>query len=119
MVVACFASHIHRIQQIANVAHETGRKIAFMGRSMEANVKLARKLHLLRVDPADIIDVENISRFPPGEVCVICTGQPGRAARRLVEALARGRAQLQGRTRRHGDLELAPDSRATSGRSVG
>jgi ribonuclease J len=92
MVVACFASHIHRIQQIANVAHETGRKIAFMGRSMEANVKLARKLHLLRVDPADIIDVENISRFPPGQVCVICTGSQGEPLA-VLSKLSRGDAR--------------------------
>jgi ribonuclease J len=92
LVVACFASHIHRIQQIANVAHETGRKIAFMGRSMEANVKLARKLHLLRVDPADIIDVENISRFPPGQVCVICTGSQGEPLA-VLSKLSRGDAR--------------------------
>ena len=92
MVVACFASHIHRIQQIANVAHETGRKIAFMGRSMEANVKLARKLHLLRVDNADIIDVENISRFAPGEVCVICTGSQGEPLA-VLSKLSRGDAR--------------------------
>jgi ribonuclease J len=92
MVVACFASHIHRIQQIANVAHETGRKIAFMGRSMEANVKLARKLHLLRVDPGDIIDVENISRFPPGQVCVICTGSQGEPLA-VLSKLSRGDAR--------------------------
>ncbi|MGA7834988.1 MAG: ribonuclease J [Acidimicrobiales bacterium] len=92
MVVACFASHIHRIQQIANVAHETGRKIAFMGRSMEANVKLARKLHLLRVDPADIIDVENISRFGPGQVCVICTGSQGEPLA-VLSKLSRGDAR--------------------------
>ncbi len=92
MVVACFASHIHRIQQIANVAHETGRKIAFMGRSMEANVKLARRLHLLRVDPADIIDVENISRFPPGQVCVICTGSQGEPLA-VLSKLSRGDAR--------------------------
>jgi ribonuclease J len=92
MVVACFASHIHRIQQIANVAHETGRKIAFMGRSMEANVKLARKLHLLRVDPADIIDVENIGRFRPGEVCVVCTGSQGEPMA-VLSKLSRGDAR--------------------------
>jgi ribonuclease J len=92
MVVACFASHIHRIQQIANVAHETGRKIAFMGRSMEANVKLARKLHLLRVDPGDIIDVENISRFPPGQVCVVCTGSQGEPLA-VLSKLSRGDAR--------------------------
>jgi ribonuclease J len=92
MVVACFASHIHRIQQIANIAHQTGRKIAFMGRSMEANVKLARKLHLLRVDPADIIDVENISRFPPGQVCVVCTGSQGEPLA-VLSKLSRGDAR--------------------------
>jgi ribonuclease J len=92
MVVACFASHIHRIQQIANAAHETGRKIAFMGRSMEANVKLARKLHQLRVDSADIIDVENIDRFKPGEVCVICTGSQGEPLA-VLSRLSRGDAR--------------------------
>ena len=92
MVVACFASHIHRIQQIADVAHETKRKIAFMGRSMEANVKLARKLHLLRVDSADLIDVENISRFSPGEVCVICTGSQGEPLA-VLSKLSRGDAR--------------------------
>ena len=92
MVVACFASHIHRIQQIADVAHETHRKIAFMGRSMESNVKLARKLNLLRVDPADIIDVENIGRFSPGEVCVICTGSQGEPLA-VLSKLSRGDAR--------------------------
>jgi ribonuclease J len=92
MVVACFASHIHRIQQICNVAHETGRKIAFMGRSMEANVKLARKMHLLKVDSADIIDVENISRFAPGEVCVVCTGSQGEPLA-VLSRLSRGDAR--------------------------
>jgi ribonuclease J len=92
MVVACFASHIHRIQQIADVAHETKRKIAFMGRSMEANVKLARKLHLLRVDSADLIDVENIGRFAPGEVCVICTGSQGEPLA-VLSKLSRGDAR--------------------------
>ena len=92
VVVACFASHIHRIQQIADVAHETGRKIAFMGRSMEANVKLARKLHLLRVDPADIIDVENIGRFAPSQVCVVCTGSQGEPMA-VLSKLSRGDAR--------------------------
>jgi len=92
IVVACFASHIHRIQQIANVAHETHRKIAFMGRSMESNVKLARKLHLLRVDPADIIDVENIGRFGPGQVCVVCTGSQGEPLA-VLSRLSRGDAR--------------------------
>jgi len=109
MVVACFASHIHRVQQIINVALEQHRKIVLMGRSMEANVKLARKLNLLHVDAADLIDIENIDRYAPGEVCVICTGTPGRAARGAVEVVARRRAVLEGRCRRHRHTEFASD----------
>jgi ribonuclease J len=77
IVVACFASHVHRVQQIIDEALEQGRKIALMGRSMEANVKLARKLNLLHVDTADFVDIANISRYEPGDICVVCTGSQG------------------------------------------
>ncbi len=89
LVVACFASHVHRIQQIANVAVAQGRKIALMGRSMEANVKLARKLGLLTIDAGDLIDIENVSRYRPGEVCVICTRAQGEPLAALSK-MARG-----------------------------
>lgn len=92
MVVACFASHIHRIQQIMDVAVSQGRKVALMGRSMESNVKLARKLNLLRIDAADLIDMENLSRYEPGEVCVICTGSQGEPLSALSK-IARGEAK--------------------------
>ena len=92
MVVACFASHIHRVQQIIDVAREQKRKIVLMGRSMESNVKLARKLHLLHVDTSDIIDIENIDRYEPGEVCVICTGSQGEPLAALSK-LSRGDAR--------------------------
>ncbi|OYV65832.1 MAG: hypothetical protein B7X07_01565 [Actinobacteria bacterium 21-64-8] len=75
-----------------DVAVAQGRKIALMGRSMEANVKLARKLHLLKVDPADLIDIENVGRFAPGEVCVICTGSQGEPLAALSK-LSRGDAR--------------------------
>jgi ribonuclease J len=93
MVVACFASHIHRVQQIIDVAIEQGRKIALLGRSMEANVKLARKLNLLHVDAAQFIDIENLSRYEPGDVCVICTGSQGEPLAALTK-LARGDARF-------------------------
>jgi ribonuclease J len=92
LVVACFASHLHRIQQIIDVAREQDRKIALMGRSMEANVKLARKLNLLHVDAADFVDIENVDRYPPGEVCVICTGSQGEPLAALSK-LSRGDAR--------------------------
>ncbi|MBW4029109.1 MAG: ribonuclease J, partial [Acidobacteria bacterium] len=92
LVVACFASHIHRIQQIIDVALQQNRKIALMGRSMEANVKLARKLNLLHVDTADFVDIENVGRYQPGEVCVICTGSQGEPLAALSK-LSRGDAR--------------------------
>ncbi|MDE3138988.1 MAG: ribonuclease J [Acidobacteriota bacterium] len=92
LVVACFASHIHRIQQIIDVALQQRRKIALMGRSMEANVKLARKLNLLHVDTADFVDIENVGRYDPGEVCVICTGSQGEPLAALSK-LSRGDAR--------------------------
>jgi ribonuclease J len=92
LVVACFASHIHRVQQIIDVAREQNRKIALMGRSMEANVKLARKLHLLKVDTSDFIDIESVDRFAPGEICVICTGSQGEPLAALSK-LSRGDAR--------------------------
>ena len=92
MVVACFASHIHRVQQIIDVAREQGRKVALMGRSMEANVKLARKLHLLHADAADFIDIETVDRYEPGQVCVICTGSQGEPMAALTK-MSRGDAR--------------------------
>lgn len=92
LVVACFASHVHRVQQIMDAAIAQGRKIALMGRSMEANVKLARKLGQLRVDSAALIDIDQVGRYAPGEVCVICTGSQGEPLAALSK-LSRGDAR--------------------------
>ncbi|MGH9019741.1 MAG: ribonuclease J [Acidimicrobiales bacterium] len=92
MIVACFASHIHRVQQIIDVAKEQGRKVALMGRSMESNVKLARKLNHLRCETADFVEIEHISRFQPGQVCVVCTGSQGEPLSALSK-LSRGDAR--------------------------
>jgi ribonuclease J len=77
LVVTCFASHIHRIQQVADAALDCGRKIATLGRSMEKNVALARRLGVLAIPEEAMVDVEDVDRLPPGEVCVISTGSQG------------------------------------------
>ena len=77
IITACFASHIHRIQQIADAAVDSGRKIATLGRSMAKNVALARRMGLLDVPEASLIDIERIGDLPHGEVCVIPTGSQG------------------------------------------
>jgi ribonuclease J len=77
VIVACFASHIHRVQQIVDAAAASGRRVAFLGRSMLNNVELARTLGVLSVSDDVIVDVDEIGRLDPGQVCVISTGSQG------------------------------------------
>jgi ribonuclease J len=77
IVVASFASHLHRVRQVADAAVTAGRRVAFLGRSMVQNVALGREMGLLDIPSERVIDIEEVSRYAPGEVCVICTGSQG------------------------------------------
>jgi ribonuclease J len=77
IVIACFASHIHRVQQIADAAIGFGRKVATIGMSMKKNVRLAREMGLLSIPDSALIDIEDIGDHPDGNVCVISTGSQG------------------------------------------
>ena len=77
VVMACFASHIHRVQQIADAAIVNGRTIATLGRSMARNVALARSMGLLKIPDASLVDIERIADLDPRRVCVISTGSQG------------------------------------------
>jgi ribonuclease J len=76
-IVTSFASHLHRVQQVVDAAVLNGRKLAFVGRSMDHNVTIARELGFLSVPASSIIDIEETSKYPPSEVCVVCTGSQG------------------------------------------
>jgi ribonuclease J len=76
-IVASFASHLHRVEQIAREALAAGRTIAFVGRSMTHNVSFARELGLLDLAADRVIDIEEAPRYSPGNVCIICTGSQG------------------------------------------
>jgi len=77
IIVACFASHIHRIQQVVDAAVASGRRVATLGRSMAKNVDLGLRLGLFEIPDGVLIDIEDIDSLPPGEVCVISTGSQG------------------------------------------
>jgi ribonuclease J len=77
IVIACFASHIHRVQQIADAAISFGRKVTTLGLSMKKNVRLAREMGLLRIPDHALVDIDDVGGLPPGEVCVISTGSQG------------------------------------------
>jgi ribonuclease J len=77
IVVACFASHIHRIQQICDIALEQGRKIATLGLSMKKNIRLARDMGLLTIPDDSIGDIADLEEVAPERVCVLSTGSQG------------------------------------------
>jgi ribonuclease J len=77
VVVACFSSHIHRIQQVVDAAIEDKRVVAFLGRSMQNSVGAARRLGILQVDDRDVIDISEVDSLDPGRVVIVCTGSQG------------------------------------------
>src|SRR5919201_4175015 len=77
VVVACFASHIHRIQQAVNAARAAGRKVAFLGRSMLQSVDAARRLGHLTVADEDVVPIEELDQLGRSDVVVVSTGSQG------------------------------------------
>jgi ribonuclease J len=77
ILVASFASNIHRMQQAADVAVECGRQIAVVGRSMRKNLNIARNLGYLSIPDDAIVPPKAAMELPPGRVLVLCTGSQG------------------------------------------
>jgi ribonuclease J len=77
VVVACFSSHIHRIQQVVNAARAGERVVAFLGRSMHQSVDAARRLGLLSVPEEDVVLIEELDRLDPSRAVIISTGSQG------------------------------------------
>ncbi|MDQ3878056.1 MAG: ribonuclease J [Actinomycetota bacterium] len=77
VIVACFASNLHRIQHVCDAAERAGRKVAFVGRSMVANVEVGRELGHLSISDATIVGIEELDRCAPQETVVVCTGSQG------------------------------------------
>ena len=85
VIVATFASNIHRIQQIIDAANKYGRKVAVSGRSMENIVQVATELGYLESEKDTIISIDNINKYPNEQMIVITTGSQGEP----MSALAR------------------------------
>ncbi len=86
IIVASFASNVHRVQQIINAAYLNNRKVAFSGRSMVNVTGVALELGYLKLPSQDmIIDIKDLGRYPENEVVVITTGSQGEP----MSALAR------------------------------
>lgn len=77
IIVSSFASHIHRIQQIIDTAHQHRRKVAFVGRSMVRNMTIAADLGYLNIPQGLLVDFKKLERSDDHKVVLICTGSQG------------------------------------------
>jgi ribonuclease J len=77
ILIATFASNIHRIQQAIIVAHRFGRKVAIAGRSMVNVVTVAHRLGYLQIPPGTMVELEEANRLPRHEVVILTTGSQG------------------------------------------
>ncbi len=77
IIVACFASHVHRVQQVLDAAYAHERQAAYVGRSMVRNMGIARDLGYLRVPPSVLVDAKDLADLPPERQVLISTGSQG------------------------------------------
>ena len=77
IVVASFASHVHRVQQVINAAAHHGRRVAFVGRSMERNMRIAEEKGYLSIPEGIIVDLKGIGELPPSQRVYMATGSQG------------------------------------------
>lgn len=77
VIIACFASHVHRVQQAIHAVTAAGRKFAFLGRSMIRMSAIARDLGLLDFNDGDVLEMDDLLELPDYETAVICTGSQG------------------------------------------
>jgi ribonuclease J len=84
ILVATFASNIHRVQQIINAAHGYNKKVAVSGRSMVNVVDVATNLGYLNVPDGVLIDIDDIDKYPDNQIVIITTGSQGEPMSALV-----------------------------------
>ena len=77
VIISCFSSQVHRMQNIVTSAANHGRKVAFAGFSMVQNVEIGLKTGRLNIPKDTVVTMEDISKMPDNRVCIICTGSQG------------------------------------------
>ena len=77
IIITTFASNMHRLQSVLNIAHRHGRKVAVTGRSMENMLKVAQELGYLKVPANTIVDLANIKSLPKNKIVIMSTGSQG------------------------------------------
>jgi ribonuclease J len=95
VIVACFASHVHRVQQVLDAAQAHHRRVAFIGRSMVRNMGIARDLGYLTIPPGLVVDMKELEDLPPEQVCLVSTGSQGEPMSALSRMANRDHRQIR------------------------
>ncbi|MCX7615513.1 MAG: ribonuclease J [Clostridiales bacterium] len=95
ILIATFASNVHRLQQIIDVAAKYGRKVAISGRSMENILNVAMNLEYVTVPKGTLIDLAAINRYPKNKLCIITTGSQGEPMSALHRMAFSGHKQVE------------------------
>jgi ribonuclease J len=95
IIIAAFASNLHRIQQVVWLARDFDRKVLLNGRSMVANIRIAREMGYLDFDPADEITLQDLPKFPDREVVFLTTGSQGEPLSALTRMALRDHKKLK------------------------
>jgi ribonuclease J len=77
LVISCFSSSIHRLQQVLNLAHENGRKVCFLGRSMISATEIAHSLGLLEIPNGILLRPQDLQDYEPSKICAVVSGTQG------------------------------------------
>jgi ribonuclease J len=95
VIVACFASHVHRVQQVLDAAEHHGRHVAFVGRSMVRNMGVASDLGFLRIPPGLVVDMKQVDQLPENRVVLVSTGSQGEPLSALSRMANRSHHQIR------------------------
>ena len=87
ILVTLMSSHLHRIQQVIDQCEKLDRKVIFVGRSVEQNIKVATTLHKIRIPKGMMVDKKDINNVPDNKLCVIIAGSQGQEGSSLVRAV--------------------------------
>ncbi|PZS34246.1 MAG: RNase J family beta-CASP ribonuclease [Pseudonocardiales bacterium] len=95
VIVACFASHVHRVQQVMDAAAAANRRVAFVGRSMLRNMGVARDLGLLHIPEGLVVALDTVGDMPPDRLVIISTGSQGEPLSALARMANRNHRQVR------------------------
>ncbi len=77
VLISCFATSLHRLQLVADLAHEYGRRLCFVGRAMFQNTEIAQQMGRLKIPPGLLVQPQDVKKLPRDKVAVVLTGSQG------------------------------------------